>query len=131
MLSAELLAFGAMDLRLLAAPLGEVLRGMLPLAAEIRRGKIWSLTDSGRDAALGNFCWIRRPTIRYAGFAHARKAAAFGGVCRQGAAAGRRTIRALERKGFIVAEQIQTERDPLRAPAEWPAHRTDGHGSQR
>src|SRR5689334_23827859 len=33
------------------APLGDVLRGMLPLASEIRRGKIWSLTDAGRDAA--------------------------------------------------------------------------------
>ena len=33
------------------APLGDVLRGMLPLAAEIRRGKVYSLTDSGRDAA--------------------------------------------------------------------------------
>ncbi len=29
-----------------------------------------------------------------------------------------KAIRALERKRFIVAEQVQTERDPLRAPAE-------------
>src|SRR5437763_66685 len=29
-----------------------------------------------------------------------------------------KAIRALERKGFIVAEEVQTERDPLRAPAE-------------
>ena len=33
------------------APLGEVLRGMMPLAGEIRRGKLYGLTDSGRDAA--------------------------------------------------------------------------------
>src|SRR5439155_12002818 len=32
------------------APLGEVLRGMLPLASEMRRGKIYSLSDAGRDA---------------------------------------------------------------------------------
>src|SRR3974377_2365532 len=32
------------------APLGEVLRSMLPLAAEIRRAKVYSITDSGRDA---------------------------------------------------------------------------------
>jgi len=29
-----------------------------------------------------------------------------------------KAIRALDRKGFIAAEQVQTERDPLRAPAE-------------
>jgi hypothetical protein len=29
-----------------------------------------------------------------------------------------KAIRALERKRFIVAEQVQVERDPLRAPAE-------------
>src|SRR5271165_219623 len=50
-LSAELLALGRWIAGYYCAPLGEVLRGMLPLAAEIRRGKIWSLTDSGRDAA--------------------------------------------------------------------------------
>ena len=37
------------------APLGEVLRGMMPLAGEIRRGKMYELTDSGRDAA-NNCC---------------------------------------------------------------------------
>src|SRR5437773_560783 len=32
------------------APLGEVLRGMLPLANDIRSGKTYELTDRGRDA---------------------------------------------------------------------------------
>src|SRR5512141_592137 len=50
-LSAELLGLGRWIGAYYCAPLGDVLRGMLPLAAEIRRGKIWSLTDSGRDAA--------------------------------------------------------------------------------
>src|SRR4051794_33728058 len=50
-LDAELLALGRWMAGYYCAPLGEVLRGMLPLASEIRRGKVWSLTDSGRDAA--------------------------------------------------------------------------------
>ena len=50
-LDAELLALGRWIAGYYCAPLGEVLRGMLPLASEIRRGKVWSLTDSGRDAA--------------------------------------------------------------------------------
>jgi primosomal protein N' (replication factor Y) (superfamily II helicase) len=50
-LSAELLALGRWISGYYCAPLGDVLRGMLPLASEIRRGKIWTLTDAGRDAA--------------------------------------------------------------------------------
>ena len=33
------------------APLGETLRAMTPLAADVRRGRIYSLTPSGRDTA--------------------------------------------------------------------------------
>ena len=50
-LDAELLALGAWIAGYYCAPPGEVLRGMLPLASEIRSGKVYSLTDSGRDAA--------------------------------------------------------------------------------
>src|SRR6516225_4960927 len=50
-LNAELLSLGRWIAGYYCAPLGEVLRGMLPLASEIRRGKVWSLTDAGRDAA--------------------------------------------------------------------------------
>src|SRR5215471_18143819 len=50
-LDAELLALGKWISGYYGAPLGEVLRSMLPLAAEIRQGKVWSLTDAGRDAA--------------------------------------------------------------------------------
>src|ERR1051326_5521651 len=50
-LDAELLALGRWIAGYYCAPLGEVLRGMLPLASEIRRGKIWALTHAGRDAA--------------------------------------------------------------------------------
>ena len=33
------------------APLGETLRAMTPLAGDLRRGRVYSLTPSGRDAA--------------------------------------------------------------------------------
>ena len=49
-LDSELLALGRWISGYYCAPLGEVLRSMLPLAADIRRGKIWALTDAGRDA---------------------------------------------------------------------------------
>src|SRR5207253_9191069 len=50
-LDEELVALGKWIASYYCAPLGEVLRGMLPLASEIRHGKIYSLTDAGRDAA--------------------------------------------------------------------------------
>src|SRR5579871_2086455 len=50
-LNDELLKLGAWISTYYCAPLGEVLRAMTPLSGEIRRGKIFSLTKSGRDAA--------------------------------------------------------------------------------
>ena len=61
-LDAELLALGKWIAGYYCAPLGEVLRGMLPLASDIRRGKVYSLTDAGRDAAR-QFCSILRQKI--------------------------------------------------------------------
>jgi len=116
-LSAELIALGRWIAGYYCAPLGEVLRGMLPLAAEIRRGKIWSLTDSGRDAARQLLLdsapgdavaealrLLERRPLSAAWLAKALPLAD-------------KALRSLERKGFIVSEQVQTERDPRRAPA--------------
>ena len=116
-LSAELLALGRWISGYYCAPLGDVLRGMLPLASEIRRGKIWTLTDAGRDAARQLLLdsapddpvaqVLRMLEKRPLSAAYLAKAMPLAD----------KAIRALERKRFIVAEQVQTERDPLRAPA--------------
>ena len=116
-LSGELIALGRWIAGYYCAPLGEVLRGMLPLAAEIRRGKIWSLTDSGRDAARQLLLdsapgdpvaevlrLLERRPLSAAWLAKTLPLAD-------------KAVRSLERKGFIVSEQVATERDPLRAPA--------------
>src|SRR5262245_7284985 len=42
----HLLALGRWISGYYCAPLGEVLRGMLPLASEIRKGKVYGLTDA-------------------------------------------------------------------------------------
>ena len=47
----ELLQLGKWIADFYCAPLGETLRAMTPLAGEIRRGKMYSLTKSGRDVA--------------------------------------------------------------------------------
>jgi len=117
-LDAELLALGRWIAAYYCAPLGEVLRSMLPLAADIRRGKIWSLTDAGRDAARQLLLdsapddpvaqILRMLEKRPLSAAYLAKAMPLAD----------KAIRSLERKHFIVAEQVQAERDPLRAPAE-------------
>src|ERR1700690_2757728 len=50
-LDEELLKLGRWIASYYCTPLGETLRAMTPLAGDIRRGKIYSLTKSGRDAA--------------------------------------------------------------------------------
>ncbi len=50
-LDEELLKLGRWISSYYCAPLGEVLRAMTPLAGDLRRGKIFSLTKAGRDAA--------------------------------------------------------------------------------
>ena len=117
-LDAELLALGRWIAGYYCAPLGEVLRGMLPLASEIRRGKIWSLTDAGRDAARQLLLDASPddPVTQVLKLLEKRPLNA--GYLAKTLPLADKAIRSLERKGFIVAEEVQTERDPLRAPAE-------------
>ena len=116
-LDGELLALGRWIAAYYCAPLGEVLRGMLPLAAEIRRGKIWSLTDSGRDAArqLLFDTAPEDPVSQVLRMLEKRPLSA--AYVAKALPLAEKALRSLERQGFIVAEQVEGSRDPLRAPA--------------
>jgi len=117
-LDSELLALGRWIAGYYCAPLGEVLRGMLPLAAEIRRGKVWSLTDAGRDAARQLLLDSAPddPTMQVLRLLEKRSLSA--SYLARTLPLADKAIRSLERKGFVTAEEVQTERDPLRAPAD-------------
>jgi primosomal protein N' (replication factor Y) len=117
-LSAELMALGRWIAGYYCSPLGDVLRGMLPLSSEIRRGKIWSLTDSGRDAARQLLLDSSPddPVLQILRMLEKRPLSA--SYLAKAMPLADKAIRALERKRFIVAEQVQVERDPLRAPSE-------------
>ena len=54
LLSDRLLALGEWMAQYYLAPLGEVLRGMLPLMAEVRRTVYYRITDLGRDVLAGS-----------------------------------------------------------------------------
>src|SRR5437016_1819817 len=114
-LSSELLALGRWIAGYYCAPLGEVLRGMLPLAAEIRRGKIWTLTDAGRDAARQLLLDSAPddPVMQVLRLLEKRPLSA--AYLARTLPLADKAVRSLERRGFLVAEEVQTERDPLRA----------------
>jgi primosomal protein N' (replication factor Y) (superfamily II helicase) len=117
-LSGELMALGRWIAGYYCSPLGDVLRGMLPLASEVRRGKVYTLTDAGRDAARQLLLDTSPddPVLQVLRMLERRPLSA--SYLTKALPAAVNAIRSLERKRFIVAEEVQTERDPLRAPSE-------------
>ena len=100
------------------APLGETLRAMTPLAADIRRGRIYSLTPSGRDAARQLHLTgtdQEDPSAAILRMLDGRSLSATYLAQKVNKAA--MVLRSLEKKGFVESEDVAAERDPLRASA--------------
>ena len=116
-LSKELLRLGAWIAEYYCAPLGEVLRGMLPLGGEVRRRKIFSLTDAGRDAA-------RQLLVSEAADAGSRvlqllehkplTAEAIASKVEK----GKQILQQLLKRGWVAVGEERADRDPLRSSAE-------------
>ena len=117
-LDEELLSLGRWIAGYYCAPLGEVLRGMLPLASEMRKGKIYSLTDAGRDATrqLLLDAASEDPMSQVLRALESRPLSA-AHLARKLPLADK-AIRSLEKRGFIHPEEAHEERDPLRSPSE-------------
>jgi primosomal protein N' (replication factor Y) len=117
------------------APLGEVLRGMLPLMAEVRRVVYYRITDLGRDALAGSLDGDSGPlgsrpsritrekkqtsTERHAIERRVLERLASGGpvkvsTLRTATAAGLPLLAAMLRKKWIARETAATERDARR-----------------
>ena len=116
-LDAKLLALGRWVAEYYCAPLGEVLRGMAPLAGEVRQSKFWALTDQGHDVVrqlligeTGN-----DPAVELLRALEQRPLSET--TLERKCAAARKLLKTLERKGLLVQEQSIAGRDPLRAPA--------------
>jgi primosomal protein N' (replication factor Y) len=115
-LDEELLRLGRWIAQYYCAPLGETLRAMTPLASDVKRSKTYGLTSSGRDAArqllIGE---TEDPALIILRMLEAKPLTASylsQKVKRAGA-----VLRGLEKKGFIIAEDVAEARDPLRASA--------------
>jgi primosomal protein N' (replication factor Y) (superfamily II helicase) len=115
----ELLQLGKWIADFYCAPLGETLRAMTPLAGEIRRGKVYSLTKPGRDVArqlhLGSDD-ATDPAAAALRMLDTRPLSA--SYLKQKIQNGAAVLKSLEKKGFIEAEDVAAERDPLRASAD-------------
>ena len=116
-LDAGLIALGKWISAYYCAPVGEVLRGMTPLTGEIRRSKLYSLTDAGRDAArqllLGQAG--EDPILQVLALLEARPSSAE--YLKKKVAGTANALRSLEKRGFVVVEDLEADRDPLRASA--------------
>jgi primosomal protein N' (replication factor Y) len=106
------------------APIGEVLRSMLPLQAEVKRDWIYSITQSGEkalyeSAQTGNSGRSRKPIadqmIEYQvldyllGIDHAREQS-----LRSATGATRETLRGLQSKRWITKQDVSSVRDATR-----------------
>ena len=117
-LDEELLKLGSWIASYYCAPLGEVLRAMTPLGGDLRRGKIFSLTKSGRDAARQlhlNETNTQDPATEILRLLDVRALSASYLTKKVEKAAV--VLRSLEKKGFVEVEDVAAERDPLRASA--------------
>src|ERR1700691_2224896 len=130
-LDAELLSLGRWIAQYYCAPLGEVLRSMTPLSGEVRKTKLYSLTDAGRDTArqllLG--AGDEDPTLQILRLLETRPLSA--SYLQKKLPNALSVIRSLEKKGFVAMEDLEAQRDPLRASstrlrASWLESASDG-----
>jgi primosomal protein N' (replication factor Y) (superfamily II helicase) len=110
-----LLALGSWIATYYCAPLGEVLRSMTPLGGEIRKGKLYELTDAGRDAAKQLFLGASEEdaTVQVLRLLEQRPRTA--SYLKQKVADPAGALRSLVKKGFVEVQDVAAERDPLRA----------------
>jgi primosomal protein N' (replication factor Y) len=116
-LDAELLSLGRWIAQYYCAPLGEVLRSMTPLSGEVRKTKLYSLTDAGRDTARQLLLGADEedPALAIMRLLEARPLSA--SYLQKKLPNALSVIRSLEKKGFVAMEDLEAQRDPLRASA--------------
>jgi len=100
------------------APLGEVLRGMTPLAGETRHSKIYTLTTAGRDAArqLALTSGDETAGVQLLQLLETRPLPVEYLVKK--VAKAKPVLRSLAKRGLVALEEEIESKDPLRAPAE-------------
>ncbi|MBV9613705.1 MAG: primosomal protein N' [Acidobacteriaceae bacterium] len=117
-LDAELLTLGRWISEYYCAPIGEVVKGMLPLAGEVRRTTMYCLSDAGRDVArqLTMEAAAAEPALSVLRLLEERARPIE--YLAKHVPGARQALQALLKRRWVTAEERQEERDPLRASAE-------------
>jgi primosomal protein N' (replication factor Y) len=118
-LDSALLKLGGWIADYYCAPLGETLRAMTPLSGEVRKGKVYSLTQTGRDAARQLHLVDQEagdPAVEILKMLDQRPLSE--SYIKQKFERGLAILKSFEKKGFLEVEDTAAERDPLRASAE-------------
>ncbi len=114
-LTAELLDLGRWIASYYCAPLGEVLKTMLPLGGETRSDKVVALTPAGVDAAR-QFMHSATPGDPLVKVLRAlEKHPLTERYLRKKLPGCEAAVRSLRRKGFLTVDSVVKDRDPLRA----------------
>ncbi len=116
-LTADMLALGRWIADYYCAPLGEVLRAMAPVGGEIRHGKVYTLTDAGRDALrqLSLTDSAQDPAVQLMRALEFRSIS-IAQLARKLPDAAR-LLRGLEKRAFVQIEDVEAQRDPFRSPS--------------
>ena len=90
---------------------------MTPLSGEVRKTKLYSLTDAGRDTARQMLLGADEedPALAIMRLLEARPLSA--SYLQKKLPTAVSVIRSLEKKGFVAMEDLEAQRDPLRASA--------------
>ncbi|MBV9222905.1 MAG: primosomal protein N' [Acidobacteriaceae bacterium] len=116
-LDAELLKLAHWIADYYCAPLGEVLKGMLPLSGEVRQTKLYSLTSLGQDVVRQLRTDAQTDTASSILMLLEKRPRSAESLTKE-LKNSQSTLRTLMKRGWVVLEERQEERDPLRASAE-------------
>ncbi len=116
-LDSELLDLGRWIAEYYCAPIGEVLKGMLPLSGETRRSTQYSLTEAGRDVARQLTVSPQVDSARQVLTLLEERPRSTEYLVAK-VENSKPALRALIKRGWISAEEREEDRDPLRAKAE-------------
>ncbi len=114
-LDSALLRLGAWIAEYYCAPIGEVLRGMLPLVGETRRRATYTLTDTGRDI-VRQLTGTEDKTVTLLRLLESRPHAAV--TLSQKVPGARDLLKPLVKRGWVELEEADERRDVYRAAAE-------------
>jgi primosomal protein N' (replication factor Y) len=117
LLDAALLALGRWIATYYCSPLGEVLRGMTPMAGDVRKTKTLGLTPAGRDAArqllLGTPS--EEPAVEVLRLLETRPLTS--GYLLKKVHGAEAAVKALLKRGWLAEEEDIESKDPLRIAA--------------